>query len=119
MQGIGRAVKHLALVALLLRAMIPMGWMPDAQGRITICSLDATLGQIHHDGVHGHDGSGQSSSHEECPFAAAPHLASAPEAVHFAFPAVHEATAITDSHRAVLIAARFTPQSPRAPPQAA
>jgi hypothetical protein len=112
MQGIVRAVKHLALIALLLRAMVPAGWMPDAQAGITICSL--TLGTIHHDGAPG--SADHQSSHEECPFAAAPHLASAPDLPHLILPALHAAAAGHDSARAAVIAARFTPQSPRAPP---
>ena len=34
MQGISRALRHLAIIALLVRAMLPAGWMPDAQGLV-------------------------------------------------------------------------------------
>jgi hypothetical protein len=118
MQGIVRAARHLALIALLLRAMIPIGWMPDAQAGVTVCSPDIAIGVIHHDGAPGHDGGADhQNSHEECPFAAAPHLASTPDMPQIALPPVHAAAAVFDGHRAALIAARFTPQSPRAPPR--
>ena len=38
MQGIFRAARHLALIALVVRALLPAGWMPDAQAGLTICS---------------------------------------------------------------------------------
>lgn len=113
MQGILPAIRHLALVALILRALLPAGWMPDAQTGLTICAVN-TLGVIHHDGAPGHaDGK---TSQEECPFAAAPHLAAAPDMPKLALPAFHAFAAATDRAYAVAVSARFTPQSPRAPP---
>jgi len=112
MQGILPAIRHLALAALILRALLPAGWMPDAQGGLTICS--ATLGVIHHDGAPGH--SDGKHAQEECPFAAAPQLASAPQLPQLALPARHAFAAATDRIYAGEVWARFTPQSPRAPP---
>jgi hypothetical protein len=113
MQGILPVIRHLALVALILRALLPAGWMPDAQSGLTICSVD-TLGVIHHDGAPGHtDGK---TSQQECPFAAAPHLASTPDAPKLVLPAFHAFAAATDRAYAITVSARFTPQSPRAPP---
>jgi hypothetical protein len=113
MQGILLTIRHVALAALILRALLPSGWMPDAQAGLTICA--ATLGVIHHDGPPGqHDGKSQQ---EECPFAAAAHAAPAPGAPQLALPAIHAFAAATDQAYAVALAARFTPQSPRAPPQ--
>jgi hypothetical protein len=113
MQGILLAIRHVALAALILRALLPSGWMPDAQAGLTICT--ATLGVIHHDGPPGqHDGKSQQ---EECPFAAAAHVAPAPAAPQLVLPALHAYAAATDGAYAVSLAARFTPQSPRAPPQ--
>jgi len=118
MQGILPAIRHLALAALILRALLPAGWMPDAQSGLTICS-PGTLGIIHHDGA-GHDGrlghSDGKMSQEECPFAAAPHLAGAPDMPKLALPAFHAFAAKTDRVYAASVSARFTPQSPRAPP---
>ncbi len=115
MQGIFRAIRHLALIAIIVRAMLPAGWMPDAQAGLTICSL----GEIHYDGGH-HDGTPDKdsghNSHEECPFAAAPHLAATPDVPQLTLPAFHAFAAATDRRYAAAITARFTPQSPRAPP---
>jgi hypothetical protein len=111
MKDFCRAACHLAIIALLVRAMLPAGWMPDAQAGLTICSV-ATLGVIHHDGGQT-DGKAQ---HEECAFAAAAHLAATPSAPHLILPAFHSFAAQTDSHYAARVSAHFTPQSPRAPP---
>ena len=103
-----RILRHLAIVALFARAILPAGWMPDAQAGLTICS--ATLGVIHHDAAPGHH------DHEECPFAAASAMAAAPDAPAIALPAAHTFAAAIDRAHAAAIAARFSPQSPRAPP---
>ena len=105
-----RILRHLAIVALFVRAMLPAGWMPDAQAGMVICS--ASLGVIHHDTAPGH----HDRQAEECPFAAASVMAAAPDAPQVALPAQHTFIARTDSARAAVIAARFTPNSPRAPP---
>ncbi len=110
MQGIFQAIRHIALIALFLRAMLPGGWMPDAHGLI-LCS--ATLGVIHHDGG---PATPSPDGHQECPFAAAPHLASAPDMPQLTLPAFHAFTAAADRNYAAAIVARFAPQSPRAPP---
>lgn len=111
MQGISRGLRHLAIIALLVRAMLPAGWMPDANGLI-ICST-GTLGTIHHDGD---TKAPAKAAHQECAFATAPQLAAAPDAAQLALPAFHAFAARSDAGRAATIAARFTPQSPRAPP---
>ncbi|HWA69230.1 MAG TPA: hypothetical protein VG821_05280 [Rhizomicrobium sp.] len=108
MRGLSQTLRHVALAALILRAMLPAGWMPDAHG-LTICS--ATLGAVHHDSAPGHD----KASHEECPFAAT-QMAAAPETPRITLPVFHAFIASMDRARAAAIAARFTPQSPRAPP---
>jgi hypothetical protein len=117
MQGILPVIRHLALAALILRALLPAGWMPDAQAGLVICSV-TTLGTIHHDGAPGHSPghSDGKTSQEECPFAAAPHLASAPDAPKLVLPAFRAFAAATDRAYAAAVSARFTPQSPRAPP---
>jgi len=120
MQGIMHAIRHVALAALILRALLPTGWMPDAQAGLTICSLEtgpavAHLGTVHHDGAPGHSSHGK-ADHQECPFAAAAHFAAPPQNVMLALPAVHAFAAAADQARAAVIAARFSPGSPRAPP---
>ena len=113
MQGILPVIRHLALAALILRALLPAGWMPDAQSGLIICSAD-TLGVIHHEDAPGH--SDGKASQEECPFATAPHFAATPDAPKLVLPAFHAFTAATDRAYAVAVSGRFTPQSPRAPP---
>jgi hypothetical protein len=116
MQGIFHAIRHLALIAMFMRAMLPAGWMPDAQAGLTLCSVNATLGVIHHDGGPATPSPDGHSSHEECPFAAAPQLAAAPDAPQLTLPTFHAFAAAMDRAYASAVAARFTPQSPRAPP---
>jgi hypothetical protein len=110
MQGIFRTARHLAIIALIARALLPMGWMPAAHG-LTICSMDMGTHQPAKDGDKNNN-----SSHGECPFAAAPHLASVPDVPQLILPAFHAFAATTDRSYAGVVAAHFTPQSPRAPP---
>jgi hypothetical protein len=101
------------------RAMMPDGWMPDNQGGLTICSPDAPLGVVYHDGGPATPSPDGHSNHQECPFAAAPQLASTPDAPQLALPAVHAFAAATDLTYAGTLSARFVPGSPRAPPNLA
>jgi hypothetical protein len=110
MQGIFRIARHVAIVAMIARALLPMGWMPAAHG-LTICSVDVGTHQPAKDG-----NKDSQSSHEECPFAAAPHLAATPDVPQLTLPTFHAFAAATDRVYAMTVAARFTPQSPRAPP---
>jgi hypothetical protein len=63
----------LALSAMLLRAVLPAGWMPNVAGigdaPLVICSVDGFHHLPAHDPAHG-----QQDDHM-CPFAAAAHLA--------------------------------------------
>jgi len=112
MQGIFRIARHLAFVALVMRALLPTGWMPSADG-MTICSVETPAQQ----GEHGKaPGNSQDAHHDICPFSAAPHLASTPDVPQLALPVLHAFAAATDSAYAVAVSAYFTPQSPRAPP---
>jgi hypothetical protein len=113
MSGLLPVLRHLALAVLILRAFLPAGWMPDAEAGLMICAA-GTLGVIHHDSAPGH--SENRVAHEECPFAAAPQFASAPDAPPLALPVFHAFAASIDRAYALAVAARFTPQSPRAPP---
>ncbi|MBA2588881.1 MAG: hypothetical protein H0U98_09690 [Alphaproteobacteria bacterium] len=113
MQGISRGLRHLAIIALLVRAMLPAGWMPDAQG-LVLCSVSLSP-VIHHDGGQKHNDQSQ-ATHQDCAFAAAAQLAAAPDAPHIALPAFHAFAARSDDARAAVIASRFSPVSPRAPP---
>ena len=114
------AALHLAIAAMLLRALLPAGWMPDATGAtaFTICTMDSSG---HHagqqlpgksaptDGQHGH---------EECPFAAAHHVAASAVAAHLAAPSLAgRAADISDPAATFGPAAEYEPYSPRAPPR--
>jgi hypothetical protein len=104
----------LALCAMLLRALLPDGWMPAAQANgapLVICTMDGT----HHRQAPTQPG--QERSHAPCAFAAAAPLA--PPAVTAvvsrpAHGAVRFARAFAD--RDIAIAPDFRPNAPRAPP---
>lgn len=115
MQGFLYSFKHLVLIALILRAMLPAGWMPDASGNapLVICSVDAPSAE--------HDGKApaQNIHQDACPFSGLPHLASTPDVPTLIAPGFHAFVAATDRVYAAQIAARHQPQSPRAPPLSA
>ncbi|HWU54490.1 MAG TPA: DUF2946 family protein [Rhizomicrobium sp.] len=113
MQGIFRIARHLAFVALVMRALLPAGWMPAADG-LTICSVD-TVQQGDHGKAPAPKNS-QDAHHDICPFAAAPHLAAVPDLPQMTLPVFHAFAAATDRAYAAAVMAHFTPQSPRAPP---
>ena len=110
-------VRHLLLAALLLRALMPLGWMPGSaqlgQSAWIICTAD---GQIQH-GTPGKDNSRQ--QHQLCAFAAA-HVMASPGGYSFAAPRLQAAALKTRATPAIIrVADVFTPQSPRAPPLSA
>ena len=134
------AAVQLALAAMVLRALLPTGWMPNpdgfAQSPLVICLMDMSSGMpqamdMSHSmdmsamskpmgmDMPGHD-HGQQQNNEQCPFAAAPHVAApftiaeiAPpsELAHFAEKPVSRAQ--------FAFALDYHPQSPRAPPEIA
>ena len=114
MPGIFHSLKHLALIALILRAMLPAGWMPAATGSasFTICTVNAAHQQDPTNKVP--DESGQ---HDKlCAFSGTPQLAATPDAPALLLPAFHAFAASTDRAIAARFAAHYQPQSPRAPP---
>ena len=113
---------HLALAAMILRALLPAGWMPNLSGQpgsaLIVCSMDGGAGlSTDHGGLpskHQPDGRGE---HDGCPFAAAPHLATAGIS-----PAIHQPQLVQtlvpgfgQGHAAPALSG-YAPQSPRAPP---
>lgn len=114
-------VIHLALAAMMLRALLPAGWMPSASAAsvITICTMDG-ISKIALDAngkpvkqTPAQDG----QQHDVCPFAAAPHFATTPPALAASAPSVIVALAQTPAAFASAHpAARHAAQSPRAPP---
>lgn len=106
--------RHILLAALLLRALVPLGWMPGSaqlgQAAWVICTAD---GQIQH-GTPGKDDATQ--QHQPCAFAAA-HVMASPQASAIAAPLLQTAAIETGMAPAISrIAAAFTPHVPRAPP---
>ncbi len=116
MQGIVQAIRHIALAALLLRALVPIGWMPAAEAAGTpfvICSVNGPA-------QHAPDGQklpDDSAHHQTCAFAAAPHLAKTPDVVALAEPSlpVH-VIARSEAEPALARPSPQRTQSPRAPP---
>jgi hypothetical protein len=119
-----RILACLALAAMMLRALLPDGWMPAATGGagtvLTICTMDGPVrvalgddGQPLKKQPAQHNG----GSHEICPFAAAPHFATpihlvaatTPSAAYFSalLPIAAGTPPGRDTH---------SPQSPRGPP---
>jgi hypothetical protein len=110
----GEFVRHLALIALLLRALVPAGWMPGttAAAPLVICSVNAPAQH-----APGEPARHDSDRHDICPFAAAPHFAETPQHPLLAAPALHVFEA---AQRPVLQTparvAGYRPHAPRAPP---
>jgi hypothetical protein len=113
---------HIALAAMLLRALLPAGWMPNpaAAASFMICTTDGPA-QV----AVGSDGQplkhqpdqNNDRSHEACPFAAAPHLAAPAMLSALPLPSAATAAASNVVHsRLTEGLAGYTPQSPRGPP---
>ncbi len=106
----------LALAAMLLRGLLPDGWMPNAGGDaaaspFVICSIDG-----HHSGKSG-DSKDDERSHGPCAFAAAAHLsppATAASVIATAGEAVTLAAAFADDD--IFTAPDHRPNAARAPP---
>ena len=148
-----RAAVILALAAMMLRGLMPAGWMPNPAGAgeslFVICDMDqdmpqtgmagmdmAGMGMSHMDmsamdmsktemskmdmsGMdHGPSGKHSMDGHQQaCPFGAAPHVATSSNVVALRLPSQIADFAAHRSHERVgADVARYTPQSPRAPP---
>jgi hypothetical protein len=86
MLGFRRAALHLALAALILRAFLPAGWMPNPQGfgetAFVICTLDGPV-TTESKALPGKD---DPRAHESCAFAAAGHAAQSTDFITQAAP---------------------------------
>jgi hypothetical protein len=116
------AIVCLALAALMLRALLPEGWMPSSgDGAVlTICTMDGPVRMAVDD--HGQPLKKQPAGHDSasqgvCPFAAAQHFATSGGALTVMAPPVaflvpfRPAVFVTPHRRAP-----YTPQSLRGPP---
>ncbi len=112
---------HIALVAMLLRALLPAGWMPNANvsggSPFTICTMSGPVSMVLGPDGKPHKPAPNDAAHHECPFAAAPQFAAPtdftplPAPVSIAFITRDNAVA-----RPVFDSSHFSPQSPRGPP---
>jgi hypothetical protein len=116
-----------AVAAMLLRALLPEGWMPGTTSsgmpELVICTMDQpvqAMSMMGQDGKMDMPGHGDNGHRESCPFAAAPHVAapaSLPVLAEASITSVHFET--PDSLLSVKNARHYTPQAPRAPPSLA
>ncbi len=115
---------QLALAAMVLRALLPAGWMPDttvAGGTvIAICTADGPVRMAMGD-VRSPDkqppANGDAHHVDACPFAAAPHAATfAPVDAHILPVGAFFVAPPASQPRLVAGAHHYAPQSPRAPP---
>jgi hypothetical protein len=130
MLGFRRAAVCLALAAMMLRGLMPAGWMPNPEGAGTslfvICDMDqadmSKMDMSHMDmsamdHAPAHKPSSNSHQHEACPFAAAPHVATPSTVAALLLPSLseHFSPQLAGGRLAIQSAA-YAPQSPRAPP---
>jgi hypothetical protein len=115
---------QIALVAMILRALLPAGWMPNPTGSagdpFIVCTMDgAAYLAIGADGkpLKQQPDQNGGKSPDGCPFAAAPHLAP-PMISAGVLPPSLTTFIETRTTRVKLgqVADSYTPQSPRAPP---
>ena len=113
---------YIALMALVMRAVIPVGWMPNSTGKgaaFIVCTADGPAPFLF--GPDGkpakQDDPGKTDHHSTCPFNAAPHFA-----VHAALASV-DVPASNAAQQPNLVGApfalgskRYQRWSPRAPP---
>ena len=116
------AAIHIALAAMLLRALMPAGWMPNANAAagtpITICTMNGPM-QIDFgaEPIKKNHNQDDSRHHEACPFAVAPHMAQPAAIAALSLPSSISLTVqFSPSRSIVLRGPPYAPQSPRAPP---
>ena len=115
---------YIALVAMLFRALLPSGWMPNPGGApgtpIILCSLDGPVRIVlGADGQPVKQSPDQNDTHQNdvCPFAAAPHFATPVAAVAVPVPlAIAAAPEVAAPERLESASDFYSPQSPRGPP---
>lgn len=116
------AAVHLALVAMMLRALLPAGWMPSvtAGAPITICTMDGMVRIAPGADSPSHKQHQQDDgrSHEICPFGAAPHFAAPVQLAVLAAPSTLSFILAPKAPVAVPSGRDgYAPQSSRGPPR--
>lgn len=116
LSGYRSVAVSLALCAMVLRALLPDGWMPAANAAgapFVICSLDGI-----HTGGKLPSEPGQERSHAPCAFAAAAHLAPPlPAASGLAAPLEIAFVRIAAPAQSIAAQRIYRPNAARAPPQ--
>ena len=122
------AATYAAIAAMMLRALLPEGWMPgttpSGMPALVICSMDEPV-QVMPD--HGMSGAmdmskpmpahGDNGHHETCPFAASPHFAAPAGLTVLAEASATSARGeIVENFAQGPDGRRHSPQAPRAPP---
>jgi hypothetical protein len=111
------AAVHLALLAMLLRAVLPAGWMPAAIGNadaspFVICTMDGPLHSTPAKPPHDHD-----RATSPCVFASAAPLSSPDAAIVTPTPAQQVMQiAFVPLQEAIVATPYFRPNTARAPP---
>jgi hypothetical protein len=118
MRGLRYTLVHFALVALIVRALLPTGWMPNPQGpaesAFVVCTMDGPVQTADGKALPGKD---DPRAHETCPFAAAAGLAPPVDFIRLAAPQLSRLPAPRSlSARLDAGAAPFARPSSRAPP---
>ncbi len=124
MRRFRHAAVHLALIAMVLRALLPAGWMPNltgtGDGALVICTMDGPVQSVAKDHGPGKPTPDDGRQHEACPFAAAPHVATSSTVAVLRLPVVSDSIAQYEaSQQPIVEPARYAPQAPRAPPSLA
>ena len=115
------ALLHLALIAMILRGFLPVGWMPapagDSHAALVLCTMDGAVQQTDSQGQHHQTPDDPQRGHDQCPFAAAPHLAPPANLAVFVLPTGFADFAHPPQAPPALSAlASYQPHAPRAPP---
>jgi hypothetical protein len=119
MRGLRHSLAHIALAALILRAFLPAGWMPNPQGStesaFVICTMDGPVQTTDGKALPGKD---DPRAHETCPFAAAAASIAPPvDFIRIAAPLLSETNAPRTLAAALPARAPpFSQASSRAPP---
>jgi hypothetical protein len=112
---------YVALFAMAMRAVIPVGWMPNPTGSgapLVLCTMDGPVPFLFGpDGKPLKHAPSDRDHHSVCPYNAAPHFAvAASAAVLVGRPTDYVPTQFPLSHPASSSSRRHEPQSARAPP---
>lgn len=107
---------HVALAAIVLRALLPAGWMPDAShgGTFVICTAEG--GIVHHAPARpGNPLDKGDRDHQICPFAAGAHAAVAANTIAIFVP-FGIVRFVPSARRIARVESAFAPYSSRGPP---